>query len=92
MLPPIKKCGRWGAIEMSPTDLAELLKLPAAERAELAITLWESLTDRERSAELDLGPEERAEIDRRWARHLAEPDSAISWEEVRRKLRDSTWK
>lgn len=73
---------------MSPTDLAELLKLPAAERAELAITLWESQTDGERSAELDLGPEERAELDRRWAQHLAEPDSAISWEEVRRKLCD----
>ena len=58
---------------MSPTDLAELLKLPAVDRAELAITLWESLTDEERGAELTLGPEERAELDRRWAEHLANP-------------------
>ena len=50
---------------MSPTDLAELLKLPAVDRAGLAITLWESLTDEERGAELKLGPEERAELDRR---------------------------
>ena len=48
---------------MSPTDLAELLKLPASERAELAITLWESLTDQERDAELRLGPERRAELE-----------------------------
>jgi putative addiction module component (TIGR02574 family) len=75
---------------MSPTDLAELLKLPAVDRAELAITLWESLTDEERGAELRLGPEERAELDRRWAEHLADPGSAISWQDVRRKLGNRT--
>ena len=75
---------------MSPTDLAELLKLPAVDRAELAITLWESLTDEERGAELKLGPEERAELDRRRAEHLADPGSAISWQDVRRKLGNRT--
>jgi len=74
----------------SPTDLAELLKLPAVDRAELAITLWESLTDEERGAELKLGPEERAELDRRWAEHLADPGSAISWQDVRRRLSNRT--
>ena len=63
---------------MSPTDLAELLKLPAVDSAELAITLWESLTDEERGAELKLGREERAELDRRWTEHFADPGSAIS--------------
>ena len=47
---------------MSPTDLAELVKLPPGERAELAITLWESLADEERDAELELGPEQRNSI------------------------------
>ena len=75
---------------MWTTDLAELLKLPAVDRAELAITLWESLTDEERGAELKLGPEERAELDRRWAEHLADPESAISWQDVRRKLGNRT--
>jgi putative addiction module component (TIGR02574 family) len=75
---------------MSPSNLADLLKLPAGERAELAIALWESLTDEERNTELDLGPEERAELDRRWAEHLANPGSAIPWQDVRRKLRDGT--
>ena len=75
---------------MSPTDLAELPKLPAVDRAEIAITLWESLTDEERGAELKLGPEERAELDRRWAEHLADPGSAISWQDVRRKLGNRT--
>ena len=75
---------------MSPTELAELLKLPAGERAELAMALWESLTDEERDAELELGPEQRAELDRRWTEHLADPGSAIPWHDARRKLDDGT--
>jgi putative addiction module component (TIGR02574 family) len=75
---------------MSPTDLAQLLKLPAGERAELAIALWESLSDEERHAELELDPAQRAELDRRWANHLAEPGSAIPWDDVKRNLRDRT--
>ena len=74
---------------MAKADLAGLLKLPAGERAELAIALWESLTDEERDAELELGQDDRAELDRRWAQHLAEPEAAVPWH-VRRKLRDGT--
>ena len=71
---------------MPSTPLSDLLKLPPSERADLAVALWESLTDSEREAELPLTPEQAAELDRRGAEHLADPDSAIPWEEVRRKL------
>jgi putative addiction module component (TIGR02574 family) len=73
---------------MASSNLANLLKLPAGERAELAMALWESLSDRERESEFELTPEQEAELDRRWADHLANPESAIPWNEVRRKLRD----
>ena len=73
---------------MPSRALSQLLKLPADERAELAMALWESLTDEERNAELALDPEQRAELDRRWAEHVENPDSAILWDEVQRKLRD----
>jgi putative addiction module component (TIGR02574 family) len=66
--------------------LAELLKLPAADRIDIAMALWESLTDAEREAQVSLTPEQEAELDRRLAEHIANPDSAIPWEEVRRKL------
>lgn len=75
---------------MSPTDLAELLKLPSGERADIALALWDSLTDDQRNAEFVLGTEERAELDRRWAEHLANPGSTIPWQDVRRKLRDGS--
>ena len=73
---------------MPSRALSQLLKLPADERVELAMALWESLTDEERNAELALDPEQRAELDRRWAEHVENPDSAIPWDEVQRKLRD----
>ena len=71
---------------MQSSPLAQLLKLPPSDRAELAIALWESLTDGEREEELALTDAQRAELDRRWAEHVKNPDSAVPWSDVRRKL------
>ncbi len=71
---------------MESSALSELLKLPAGDRAELAMALWESLSESEREAELALTEEQAAELDRRWTEHLANPESAVAWSEVRRKL------
>ena len=71
---------------MESSPLSQLLKLPADDRAELAMALWESLSDSERDTELALTDAQAAEIDRRWAEHLANPESAVPWSEVRRKL------
>jgi putative addiction module component (TIGR02574 family) len=71
---------------MLANTIDELLKLSAMERAEIAMALWESLTDAEREAELALTPEQEAELDRRLAEHIANPGSAIPWDEVRQKL------
>jgi putative addiction module component (TIGR02574 family) len=71
---------------MPSTPLPALLRLPPDERAELAMALWESLTNVEREAALALTAEQEAELDRRWSEHLKNPDSAIPWDEVRRTL------
>ena len=71
---------------MLSNTLAELLRLPASQRVEIAMALWESLTEAEREAELALAPEQEIELDRRLAEHIANPGSAIPWDEVRRKL------
>ena len=71
---------------MASSPLSQLLKLPAGDRAELAIALWESLSDSEREGALELTDEQRAELDRRWAEHIKNPGAAIPWSEVRRKL------
>jgi len=66
--------------------LTKLLELPATERVDLAMALWDSLTPAEQDAEFQLTPDQRAELDRRLAEHIADPTSAIPWDEVRRKL------
>ena len=71
---------------MLSNTLAELLRLPANQRVEIAMALWESLTEAEREAERALTPEQEAELDRRLAEHVANPGSAIPWDEMRRKL------
>jgi putative addiction module component (TIGR02574 family) len=68
--------------------LTDLLKLPAGDRAELAMALWESLTDAGREGEFELSDADLAELDRRWAEHLDNPDSAVPWSELRAKLLD----
>ena len=52
----------------------------------MAMALWESLTDAEREAEVMLTEDQRDELDRRWAEHVANPQSAIAWADVRAKL------
>ena len=71
---------------MIRNTLTELLKLPADQRVELALALWDSLDNDQREAELALTPEQAAELDRRLAEHLANPGSSIPWDAVRRKL------
>jgi putative addiction module component (TIGR02574 family) len=41
------------------------------------MSLWESLSDAEREGQLELSDAERAEFDRRWAEHVANPETAI---------------
>lgn len=71
---------------MTPISLEELLKLPPAERVEIALALWDSLEDSEVDSLLPLTEEQKAELDRRTAEHERDPGSAIPWDQVRREL------
>jgi putative addiction module component (TIGR02574 family) len=76
----------WEDLGMAPEVMDALLKLPESERVDLAMALWASLEEATREAALELTPEQAAEFDRRLAEHRADPSTAISWEEVRRKF------
>ena len=71
---------------MPSSPLVELLKLPAGDRAELAMALWESLTDADREETLQLSEAQCVELDRRWREHIENPESALSWADIRSKL------
>ena len=77
-------------MSISANELDELLKLPASERFEIAMALWESLEDGDRDDAFAMTPELAAELDRRWAEHVADPTSAIPWEVVEQELRGKT--
>jgi putative addiction module component (TIGR02574 family) len=72
---------------MSAMSLSELLSLPPDARADLAIALWDSLSDADRGQALEMDPELLAELDRRCEEHLAHPEAAVPWAELQRKLR-----
>ena len=72
---------------MTSPYLDAILKLPIPDRLDLVEAIWDSLGDSpEAEAALALTDEQRAELDRRLADHLADPGSAIPWAEARRRI------
>ena len=67
------------------TSKAEFLKLSVAERIELVGDIWDSIALDAPHA-LDLTDAQRRELRRRLKAHDADPDSGISWAQVRDEL------
>ena len=65
---------------------ADLFKLPAEERLQLAEELWESVAAEQE--QVPVSDEVVRILRERWADYEANPESAIPWEEVRRRLRE----
>jgi putative addiction module component (TIGR02574 family) len=62
---------------MAFAPMSDLLQLPQSERLALAIALWDSLDDQARDGALSVDPALCAELDRRWASHLDNPDPEL---------------
>ena len=73
-----------GVMALAP--MSDLLQLPQNERLALAIALWDSLDDQAREGALSVDADVCSELDQRWASHLANPDAALAWDEVRSQL------
>jgi len=65
--------------------LAEILRLPPEERHDLIHEALESLPDKF-AIDPSMTPELRAELERRHADMLANPDDEVSWEEASAEL------
>lgn len=76
------------AAETLSETLDSLLKLPPADRVDLAMALWDSLSDAEYEAEFPLTDAQRAELSKRVAEHDADPSTAIPWDVVKHRLRN----
>ncbi|MDQ3518970.1 MAG: addiction module protein [Gemmatimonadota bacterium] len=65
--------------------LFDFRHLSPAERAQLAVDLWDSIA-LEHKDELRVPPEHRDEVARRHAAHLQSPEEGAPWEEVQARL------
>jgi putative addiction module component (TIGR02574 family) len=69
---------------MSPSLLAQALKLSIPERIELVEAIWDTVAADAET--LPLTEPEKAELDRRLADLEAAPDAGSPWQEVRARL------
>jgi len=67
--------------------LFDFTNLTPAQRAELAIALWDSLPDD--STEPALTDRQRAELDRRIEAYRKDPRDGAPWDEVRARIRSA---
>lgn len=65
--------------------LADLSALPIDDRLRLVQLLWDSIPA---EAEMTVSDNQQIELNRRIAAHDADPDSAISREDLERRLKD----
>ena len=70
---------------MSDADLAEILKLPAAEKLRLVELLWESLSAT--PSAIALGDARHAAIDEALAEHRQNPDDVLTFDQVLSEVR-----
>jgi putative addiction module component (TIGR02574 family) len=63
--------------------IADLSNLSIDERVRIVKAIWDTLPD---DADLGLSAEQQAELDRRLAEHEADPLSAISHDELLRRI------
>ena len=71
-------------LEPMSQSASDYRSLSIPERLRLVEEIWDSIG--EDSESLPLSSEQRAELERRWAEHEADPSTAIPWERVRNEL------
>lgn len=67
-------------------SVAAFKSLPVSERIQLVEDIWDSIAEETPDGALHLTASERAELNARFAAHLADPQSSAPWSEVRATL------
>lgn len=68
------------------TTVATLKSLPVSERIQLVEDIWDSIAEETPGSALHLTASEQAELNTRYAAHLADPQTSVPWSEVRANL------
>lgn len=69
---------------MAKIDMDAIMRLSVAERVRLVQDIWDTLQPT--AEDLPLTEEQKEVLDRRLEEHQADPDSALTWDEVKTRL------
>jgi putative addiction module component (TIGR02574 family) len=72
---------------MNTVSLSDILQLTVSERIQLVEDIWDSVAAVPEA--VPLTDDQRQELDRRLASYEQNPQEAISWEELKERLRKS---
>ena len=75
---------------MKQISVAEILEISVQERIRLVELIWDSVAAVPEAVEVT--PELKAELDLRLKAFEADPEAGYSWEQVKSRLRDGTWR
>lgn len=68
------------------SPVAAFKSLPVSERIQLVEDIWDSIAEETPGGTLHLTTSEQAELNTRYAAHLADPVTSVPWSEVRATL------
>jgi putative addiction module component (TIGR02574 family) len=67
------------------TQLSDIIQLSIAERIQLAEDIWDSIAASPEA--VPVTDEQKQELERRLQAHAQNPDEAVSWDELKQKVR-----
>ncbi|WP_415879456.1 addiction module protein [Methylomonas sp. TEB] len=75
---------------MNNISITDILELPLQERIQLVELIWDSVAAVPESVEVS--PELKAELERRMIEFERNPESGYSWDQVKSRLKDGSWR
>ena len=75
---------------MKNISIADILQLPVQERIRLVELIWDSVAAVPEA--VDISPELKIELEARLAEFEENPDAGFSWEQVKSRLNDGSWR
>ncbi len=75
---------------MNSISIADILELPVQERIRLVELIWDSVAAVPEA--VAVSPELKAELEARLAEFEANPEAGYSWDEVKSRLSNGSWR
>jgi len=75
---------------MNTITIADILELPVQERIRLVELIWDSVAAVPEAVKIS--PALKIELEARLAEFVANPEAGYSWEQIKSRLKDGSWR